>query len=88
MAAISARRWCAQATRWNCASTAAAATPTPSTRRETPAVERQIERAFRLALGRAPAAEEARRLAEYARAHGLPNACRVIFNLNEFTFVD
>ena len=47
-----------------------------------------IDRAFRLAIGRAPSAEEARDLAGYAREHGLPNACRVILNLNEFVFVE
>ena len=25
---------------------------------------------------------------DYARQHGLPNACRMIFNLSEFVFVD
>jgi len=25
---------------------------------------------------------------EYAKTHGLANACRVILNLNEFVFVD
>ena len=27
-------------------------------------------------------------VAAYAREHGLENACRVLFNLNEFSFVD
>ncbi len=48
----------------------------------------QVGTAFRLALARAPTAEELQRLAAYARRYGLANACRVILNLNEFVFVD
>ena len=39
-------------------------------------------------LGRSPSAAEARRLADYAAKHGLANACRLLFNCNEFLFVD
>jgi mono/diheme cytochrome c family protein len=55
---------------------------------EAPGVEAQIERAFRLALGRAPTGDERQSLSAYAQEFGLPNACRVILNLNEFVFVD
>jgi mono/diheme cytochrome c family protein len=48
----------------------------------------KIERGFRRALNRRPAAEEKQMLVDYARQFGLANACRVLFNLNEFTFVD
>ena len=48
----------------------------------------QIDAACRLALGRAPTAEESRVLADVAKQHGLPAACRLIFNTNEFVFVD
>jgi hypothetical protein len=48
----------------------------------------QIERAYLLALGRKPRAEERDALAAYANQYGMANACRVIFNLNEFVFVD
>jgi hypothetical protein len=48
----------------------------------------KIDRAFRLALARAPTAEEQINLTAYATQHGLTNACRVLFNLNEFAFVD
>ena len=48
----------------------------------------QVDRAFRLALGRAPDGEERAALVEIVGAHGLANACRMIFNLNEFSFVD
>ncbi len=50
--------------------------------------EAQIAAAFRLALNREPVAEETMALAAYVRQHGLANACRVIFNLNEFAFAD
>ena len=48
----------------------------------------QVSAAFRLALGRGPTADEQSALADHARTFGLPNACRVILNLNEFVFVD
>jgi mono/diheme cytochrome c family protein len=48
----------------------------------------RIELAYQLALGRTPTAAERDRLVVYASKHGLSNTCRVIFNLNEFVFVD
>ncbi len=48
----------------------------------------QIEAAYHLALGRAPRTDESRMLAVYAETHGLENLCRLIFNSNEFMFVD
>lgn len=48
----------------------------------------QIAAVFRLALGRSPTNQERDSLATYSRQHGLAQACRVIFNLNEFAFVD
>jgi hypothetical protein len=48
----------------------------------------RIGAAFVLALGRLPRPSEGRALAAYARKHGLANACRVLFNTNEFLFVD
>jgi hypothetical protein len=48
----------------------------------------QIELAFRIAFGRAPVQQEQNRLLEYAQEHGLANVCRIIFNLNEFVYVD
>jgi hypothetical protein len=51
-------------------------------------VSGQVAAAFRLALGRAPTADEREALKAYARKHGMANACRVILNLNEFVFVD
>jgi hypothetical protein len=48
----------------------------------------QIELAFRIALGRAPGEQERNRLLAYAQEHGMANVCRLIFNLNEFVYVD
>lgn len=48
----------------------------------------QLARAYRLATGRAPGADEMNRLVLFAQKHGMANACRVILNLNEFTFID
>ena len=48
----------------------------------------KVGRAFREALSRAPSVEEQTNLLAYAQQHGLANACRVLFNLNEFAFVD
>jgi len=45
-------------------------------------------KAFFQAIGRKPSAEESTTLASYADKYGLPNACRLLFNLNEFSFVD
>jgi hypothetical protein len=51
-------------------------------------VEGQIQRAFSRALSRPPNDSELATLTAYARRHGLANACRLLFNMNEFTFVD
>ena len=48
----------------------------------------QLDLAFRLALGRPPSAKEAEAMSGYVHEHGLTNLCRLIFNLNEFNFVD
>ena len=48
----------------------------------------QINRAFALTVSRFPSPEEGAVLAVYAKQHGLANACRLIMNLNEFTFVE
>jgi mono/diheme cytochrome c family protein len=48
----------------------------------------RVAAAYRLALGREPTPEENRVLIDYARKHGLANLCRLIWNTNEFTFVD
>ena len=48
----------------------------------------QVARAHALALGRAPEPAALARLVAFAEAEGLPALCRLILNLNEFTFVD
>ncbi|HEY7115751.1 MAG TPA: PSD1 and planctomycete cytochrome C domain-containing protein [Tepidisphaeraceae bacterium] len=48
----------------------------------------QIDTACRLAYGRPPTDLEKPTLAEIAQKHGLANTCRLIFNSNEFLFVD
>jgi hypothetical protein len=51
-------------------------------------VRQQVDRAFRLALARAPSPAEADIMATHAERHGLASLCRLIFNLNEFLFLD
>jgi hypothetical protein len=50
-------------------------------------VPEQVERAFRLALGRAPSAVEAAAGERLAGAHGLALLCRALFNSNEFVSI-
>jgi hypothetical protein len=47
----------------------------------------QIQRAFRLTLGRLPSADEAVAGEQLVRQYGLPALCRALFNANEFLFV-
>lgn len=54
----------------------------------TPDESTRIVTAFHFALGRVPNGDERDALVDYAREHGLIQACRVILNLNEFAFVD
>jgi hypothetical protein len=56
--------------------------------RERTSLEEQILRAYELALNREPRENERAKLVEHARKHGLASACRVIFNSNEFMFID
>jgi hypothetical protein len=49
---------------------------------------KQIDMAFRLAFGRLPSVEERPAVCGYARKHGLANTCRLLFNANEFVFID
>jgi hypothetical protein len=48
----------------------------------------QIEGAFAATLNRPPTDEERTALMAHADKFGLPSACRVVINLNEFVFVD
>jgi hypothetical protein len=47
-----------------------------------------VRLAFRLALSREPSTEELHDFTAYADKHGLENFCRVVFNLNEFVFIN
>jgi hypothetical protein len=53
-----------------------------------PTLSGQIEAACELAFGRSPSRAEAKDLLAYAQKHGLPNLCRLVFNSNEFMFVN
>ena len=49
----------------------------------------RIEYAFAIALGRPPASEEVAELQEYASTDAaLPGLCRILYNANEFVYVD
>lgn len=47
----------------------------------------QVQLAYQLALGRRATDAEATALTQYAKRYGLPNACRLLLNCNEFIFV-
>ncbi|HEY1064500.1 MAG TPA: DUF1553 domain-containing protein, partial [Pirellulales bacterium] len=53
---------------------------------ESPAA--RIERAYRLAFARPPKPAELQLGAAYAEKHGWPAYCRILFNTNEFVYVD
>lgn len=53
-----------------------------------PNPEAQIELLFETALARRPTPDERHALGEFVKQYGPPNACRLMFNLNEFVFVD
>ena len=50
--------------------------------------DRQIERAYRLALCRLPSDGERAVLREFLQRQSLEQMCRVVFNLNEFAYAD
>lgn len=56
--------------------------------REANTLDEQIALAYRLTLSRPATDAERQRLRTFAAEHGLANACRVLFNCNEFLFVD
>jgi hypothetical protein len=49
---------------------------------------RQVELACERVWGRPPTAAERSEFVAFVRRHGLANLCRVLFNSNEFLFVD
>jgi hypothetical protein len=48
----------------------------------------RIDRAYRLALGRPPAAKEQERAAAFLKESPLSELCRALVNLNEFVYLD
>jgi hypothetical protein len=48
----------------------------------------RVERAFELVTGRRPTRQQRMTLMNYADEFGNANLCRLLFNLNEFVFVD
>ena len=56
--------------------------------READDMPARVQLAIRLAMGREARADEAARYVEYANQYGLANLCRLIFNTNEFMYVD
>ena len=47
-----------------------------------------VNKAFYRAIGRAPTTEESTQLTDFTKLHGLSNTCRLLFNLNAFSFID
>ena len=47
-----------------------------------------VERAWRLTLGRSPGAAERKRAQDFQARQGLPSLCLLLFNMNEFIYVD
>ena len=47
-----------------------------------------VRSAFEMAVSRIPTNAELELLNSYAKKHGLAATCRIIFNLNEFSFID
>jgi hypothetical protein len=56
--------------------------------RATPCLLDQVTSACELAYGHAPSSDLAAELASFAERHGLVNLCRLIFNSNEFMYVN
>ncbi|HRX79241.1 MAG TPA: DUF1553 domain-containing protein, partial [Pirellulaceae bacterium] len=57
-------------------------------KREGATLPEQLEHAMELIAGRSPTRLEREQLVGYASAHGIENACRILFNLSEFVYLD
>jgi Protein of unknown function (DUF1549)/Protein of unknown function (DUF1553)/Planctomycete cytochrome C len=55
---------------------------------EAPDLPARVDRLFLVLFGRRPHTEEHAAVLAHARKHGLAAACRVLFNANEFVFVE
>ncbi|MDP6891609.1 MAG: DUF1553 domain-containing protein [Verrucomicrobiota bacterium] len=51
-------------------------------------LQTSVNKAFFRSIGRIPTAEESADLIEFTKLHGLSNTCRLLFNLNAFSFID
>ena len=56
--------------------------------RDSQPLSEQVQIAFQQATGRLPTEDQLRMLVRYASEYGTDNLCRLLFNLNEFVFVD
>ncbi len=56
--------------------------------RERPDLDGQVARAYSLAFGHEPSEGDRDKLIHFAKTHGMPSLCRILLNLNEFSFVD
>jgi hypothetical protein len=51
-------------------------------------IDKRVALVIRLAYGRPAGDDETRLASHFAKEHGLPALCRVVFNSNEFVFVE
>ncbi len=56
--------------------------------KETDDPVKQLDRSMKLLCGRSPTEHEQQQMAAYLDEHGLPNLCRMLFNLSEFVYLD
>ena len=59
-----------------------------SLQQESTDITSQVRTAFSRMIGRLPTMQEQSELEQYAREHDLENLCRILFNLNEFIYLD
>ena len=55
---------------------------------QTDSIERAVKQGFLEVAGRPPSKNEFALLLAYAKNNGLENYCRLLFNMNEFIFID
>ncbi len=56
--------------------------------KQSPFLNTQIQELYRTVLGRKPSASETIKVSEFAKLRGMANTCRLLFNTNEFLFID
>ena len=57
-------------------------------RKISPQLPAQIKAAFALVFSREPTPQEMAETSAYVQRYGLENFCRLLYNANEFVFVD